>query len=142
MRSTSIPSFHISFAFVILLSHFANSLITSTSSLRPSRFMLSACISNQPATTFPRFLTSFRSISSVMRRSSSSSTTSRQATPIGGGAYQEVPQEELLKGVLDRPVLQQRPEKLRNKYFGLRHGKRMVWCRGSGILEMNYPSYQ
>ena len=45
------------------------------------------------------------------------------ATPIGGGAYQEVSQKELLDGVEDNPVLIMRPEKLRNKYYGLRHGE-------------------
>lgn len=44
-------------------------------------------------------------------------------TPIGGGAYQEVSQKELLEGVEDIPVLLKRPEKLKNKYYGLRHGE-------------------
>lgn len=52
----------------------------------------------------------------------SSSPTSHPATPIGGGAYQEVSQKELLEGVEDKPVLLRRPEKLNNKYYGLRHG--------------------
>ena len=112
---------HYLFAFMILLSHFANSLITPTSSRLPSRFILSGCIRKQPVKNFPKSIFSSRSLSSGMIRSSSISM-STQATPIGGGAYQEVPQKELLEGVLNRPVLIQRPEILRNKYFGLRHG--------------------
>ena len=120
-RSSPRLMVHYLSAFMILLSHFANSLITPTSSRIPSRFILSACIRKQPVTTFPKSFSNFRSISSGMRRSSSTST-SVQATPTGGGAYQEVPQKELLEGVLNRPVQIQRPETLRNKYFGLRHG--------------------
>jgi hypothetical protein len=56
-----------------------------------------------------------------MRRLSST-VTSQQGTLIGGGAYQEVPQKVLLQGVIDTPVLLKRPEKLNNKYYGLRHG--------------------
>lgn len=59
----------------------------------------------------------------IEMRKFSSTRTSQMVTPIGGGAYQEVSQKELLEGVEDIPVLLKRPEKLKNKYYGLRHGE-------------------
>lgn len=49
-----------------------------------------------------------------------------KASSMGAGVYQEVPLKDLLSDVLDKPVLIKRPEKLRNKYFGLRHGESMA----------------
>jgi hypothetical protein len=40
--------------------------------------------------------------------------------------YQEVSLKDLLKDVSNTPVLIKRPEKLKNKYFGLRHGESMA----------------
>lgn len=39
------------------------------------------------------------------------------------GEYISVPYDELLVGIADRPVTIRRPIKLRNKYYGLRHGE-------------------
>ncbi len=103
---------------------FVLGLIINTCALTTgtSRFILKACATNRPLTT-SRFLSTFRSISGNRMRRLSSTVTSQQATLIGGGAYQEVPQKVLLQGVIDKPVELKRPEKLKNKYYGLRHGK-------------------
>jgi broad specificity phosphatase PhoE len=39
------------------------------------------------------------------------------------GEYTPVPYEDLLLGIVDRPVTVYRPTTLRNKYYGLRHGE-------------------
>ena len=45
------------------------------------------------------------------------------ATPADIGKYIPVPYEDLLVDVVDRPVTIFRPKKLRNTYYGLRHGE-------------------
>ena len=112
----------VSLLFLILIKHNAYCLIKPYSRCSPSIAQSSIIINSDSVMSPSTSLRLFSAIKVVQRRSSSS--TSISSTFISGGAYQEVPRNVLLEGVLDRPVLQKRPEKLRNKYFGLRHGKK------------------
>ena len=100
---------------IVLFSFFLNSAKSSPS----KRFILTASPRPSYAGSTSNYMTSSQRIVGFRMRSS----TSQQSTPIGGGAYQEVSQRELLNGVVDKPVDLKRPEKLNNKYYGLRHGK-------------------
>lgn len=119
MRRFSIGTHQSSAVLIVLLSLFlsqSNSLAISGAS---KRFILTASSKPSYSDSAPQYISSPKRILGFrMRRS-----TSQQSTPIGGGAYQEVTQRELLNGVADNPVELKRPEKLKNKYYGLRHGK-------------------
>jgi hypothetical protein len=119
MRRFSIGTHQSSAVLIVLLSLFlsqSNSLAISNVS---KRFILTASSKSPYSDSPPQYISSLQRILGFrMRRS-----TSQQSTPIGGGAYQEVTQRELLNGVADNPVELKRPEKLKNKYYGLRHGK-------------------
>jgi hypothetical protein len=131
MKASWTASCQYSTVCIIILGSIINSsaLLVGT-----SRYVLKACAANRPSTA-SRFLSTFRSISGSRMRRLSSTLTSQQATLIGGGAYQEVPQKVLLQGVIDKPVLLKRPEKLKNKYYGLRHGKYPVHLYCSMFLQ-------
>jgi hypothetical protein len=130
MKASCTASFQYSTVCLIILGLIINS---SALSVGTSRYVLKACATNRPLTA-SRFLSTFRSISGIRMRRLSSTLTSQQAALIGGGAYQEVPQKVLLQGVIDKPVLLKRPEKLKNKYYGLRHGKNPVHSHSLIIL--------
>ena len=119
MRRFSIGTHQSSLALIVLLSLFLNQSNCLAISVVSKRFILTASSKSPYSDSAPQYISSLQRILGFrMRRS-----TSQQSTPIGGGAYQEVTQRELLNGVADKPVELKRPEKLRNKYYGLRHGK-------------------
>ena len=104
---------------IVLFSFLLNLAKSSPLSGVSKRFILTASPRPSYAGSTSDYLTSSQRIVGFRMRSS----TSQQSTPIRGGAYQEVSQRELLNGVVDKPVELKRPEKLNNKYYGLRHGK-------------------
>ena len=123
MSSFSRLSSQLSLLFLLLIKHNAYCLIKPYSPCSLSKAQKPITVNKDSVMSSSTSLKLFGAIKVVQKRSSSSST-SIPSTFISGGAYQEVPRKVLLEGVLDRPVLLKRPEKLRNKYFGLRHGKK------------------
>ena len=119
MRRFSIGTHQSSAVLIVLLSLFFNQSNSLAISGVSKRFLLTASSKPSYSDSAPQYISSLQRIFGFrMRRS-----TSQQSTPIGGGAYQEVTRRELLNGVSDNPVELKRPEKLKNKYYGLRHGK-------------------
>jgi hypothetical protein len=75
-------------------------------------------------TAFSKICVKSFTVSTVRDCSSSMRQTTLKASFLG--EYQEVSIKDLLKDVSNTPVLIKRPEKLKNKYFGLRHGESMA----------------
>mmetsp|Transcript_18409 Transcript_18409/g.17718 ORF Transcript_18409/g.17718 Transcript_18409/m.17718 type:complete len:343 (-) Transcript_18409:98-1126(-) len=75
-------------------------------------------------TAFSKICVKSLIVSTVRDCSSSMRQTTLKSSYLG--EYQEVPLKDLLKDVSNTPVLIKRPEKLKNKYFGLRHGESMA----------------
>ena len=123
-----VSAFLLIFSTLIKVQHTTNAL-----SARPTSFTTKVFQIKQIASVRLRRRSTAEKIMAINVKKVASSRTSQMATPIGGGAYQEVSQKELLDGVEDNPVLLRRPEKLKNKYYGLRHGEAIL-MRKSAML--------